>query len=145
MTQAKKGDTVRIHYSGRLVDGTEFDSSRTGDPLQFRLGASEIIPGLERQVEGMEVGTKATVTVAAKDAYGVYQPERVLNLPRAEVPPDVDLTEGQLLHATTSDGQVISLTIVKVEDKEVTLDGNHPLAGQNLVFDVELLEVIKAA
>lgn len=145
MTQAKNGDTVRIHYRGRLTDGTEFDSSRNADPLEFRLGASEVIVGLEKQIEGMEVGSKATVTVDAKEAYGVYQPERVLTVPRSQMPPDMDLTEGQLLRATTSDGQLMSLTVVKLEDQEVTLDGNHPLAGKNLVFDIELVDIVKAA
>ena len=144
MTQAKNGDTVRIHYTGKLTDGTEFDSSHEREPLQFRLGAGEIIPGLDREVEGMEVGTKATVTIAAKEAYGEHNPAQVQAIPRSNIPEGMELNKGKMLQAKTPDGHQISLTVVDVGPGEVTVDANHPLAGRDLVFDVELVEIVAA-
>ena len=122
MTQAKNGDTVRINYTGRLVDGTQFDSSGS-EPLQFTLGEGQVIPGLETHVEGMEVGAKSTVTVPADAAYGPHRPEAVVTIDRAAVPANIN----------------------GVDDASVKLDGNHPLAGKDLVFDVELVEIVQAA
>lgn len=145
MTQAKKGDKVAIHYTGRLTDGTEFDTSTGKQPLEFQVGAGEIISGLDEKVEGMAVGDKATVTVPASDAYGEHDPARVHKLPKAQLPEDIDLSAGKQLSATTSDGKQISLSVVDVGEEHVTLDANHPLAGQDLVFDLELVEIVKAA
>ncbi len=144
MEQAKNGDTVRIHYTGKLTDGTEFDSSHEREPLQFRLGAGEIIPGLEREVEGMEVGSTATVTIPAADAYGEHNPAQVQAIPRAKIPDGMELSKGNRLQAQTSDGRQIALTVVDIGDQEVTVDANHPLAGKDLVFDLELVEIVAA-
>jgi peptidylprolyl isomerase len=144
MTQAKRGDTVRIHYTGKLTDGTRFDTSREREPLEFKLGAGQIIPGLDREVKGMEVGTKTTVTIPAADAYGEHDPAQVQAIPRSKIPEDIEVDEGHRLQAMTSDGREISLTVVGVGDKEVTVDANHPLAGKDLVFDVELVEIVAA-
>lgn len=144
MTQAKNGDTVRIHYVGRLSDGTKFDSSSNDEPLEFKIGAGQILPGLDREIEGMEVGAKATVTIQAKDAYGEHNPDRVQAIPRSKIPDDMEVSAGQHLQARTSDGRDILLTVVEVHDHEVTVDGNHPLAGKDLVFDVELVEIVAA-
>lgn len=141
MTQASKGDTVRIHYTGRLVDGTEFDSSNGRPPLEFQLGSGQIIAGLDRQVEGMSVGEKATLTIPADQAYGPYHPEGVQTLPRDRIPDGVDVSLGARLQATSADGQQMTLTVVDVTDTEVTVDANHPLAGKDLVFDVELVDI----
>lgn len=142
MTQATKGDTVRIHYVGRLTDGTQFDSSEGRAPIEFTLGAGQIISGLDREIEGMEVGAKATVTIPADEAYGPHRPEAVQTLPRTSIPDGVDLSLGARLQASTPQGQPLTLTVVDLTDTEVTVDANHPLAGQNLVFDVELVEVV---
>lgn len=142
MTQAKTGDTVRVHYTGRLTDGTEFDSSRDGEPLEFEIGAGEIIPGLEDAVEGMSVGDSSTVTVPADRAYGPRHTEAMQRIPRAEIPSHIELAPGLRLQAQRSDGQQIMLTVIEVTDAEVTVDANHPLAGQDLVFDLELVEVV---
>jgi peptidylprolyl isomerase len=144
MTQAKNGDTVRINYNGRLADGTQFDSSGS-EPLQFTLGEGQVIPGLETHVEGMEVGTRSTVTVPADAAYGPHRPEAVVTIDRAKVPDNINVDIGTRLQVRTRDGQPMPVTVVQVDDASVKLDGNHPLAGQDLVFDVELVEIVQAA
>jgi len=145
MTQAKHGDTVRIHYTGRLLDGTQFDSSQGRDPLEFQLGSGQIIRGLDSQVQGMSVGDSATVSIPADDAYGPHRPEAVQTVPRDRIPPSVDVSVGARLQATGGDGQPLQLTVVGVDEAQVTVDANHPLAGKDLVFDVELVEVVQAA
>jgi peptidylprolyl isomerase len=144
MTQAKNGDTVRINYTGRLADGTQFDASGN-EPLQFTLGEGQVVPGLETYVEGMEVGTRSTVTVPADDAYGAYRPEAVVTIDRASVPSNINVDIGTRLQAKTRDGRPMPVTVVGVDDASVKLDGNHPLAGKDLVFDVELVEIVQAA
>ena len=144
MTQASKGDTVRIHYTGRLTDGTQFDSSAGRAPLEFQLGSGQIISGLDRQIEGMSVGDTATLTIPAAEAYGEHHPEGVQTLPRERIPETVDVSLGARLQATAPDGQQMTLTVIDVNDEAVTVDANHPLAGKDLVFDVELVEVIAA-
>jgi peptidylprolyl isomerase len=141
MAEAKQGDTVVVHYTGRLTDGTEFDSSRERGPIEFELGAGQIIPGFEREVEGMNVGDKQTVTIDADNAYGQHNPERVQQVPREQIPSEVPLEVGTQLQATTQTGQQIPVKVVDVGDQNVTIDANHPLAGQDLVFDLELVEI----
>ena len=142
MSEAKTGDTVRIHYTGTLTDGSEFDSSAGGDPLEFTIGAGQIIPGLDREIAGMVVGDTKSVTVVADEAYGQRQPEAVQEMPRDAVPEDIKLVVGKRLQATTADGQQMVVTIAAVTDETVTMDGNHPLAGEDLVFAVELVEIV---
>jgi peptidylprolyl isomerase len=144
MTQAKNGDTVRINYTGRLADGTQFDSSGN-EPLQFKLGEGQVVPGLETHVEGMEVGTKSTVTVPADAAYGPHRPEAVVTIDRASVPENINVDIGTRLQARTREGRAMPVTVVGVDDASLKLDGNHPLAGKDLVFDVELVEIVQAA
>jgi len=145
MTQANEGDTVRIHYSGKLTDGTLFDSSAGNDPLEFKIGDNTIIPKLEASVVGMTVGDKAIVEIDADDAYGPRLEEAVQNVERSMIPDEVDLTVGGQLQATAPDGMQLILTVLEVDDETVKLDGNHPLAGENLVFDIELVDIIIAA
>ncbi len=145
MGQAKSGDTVRVHYTGRLEDGTQFDSSEGRDPLQFQVGGGQIIPGLEKQIEGMNEGEKATVTVPADQAYGPRDERQVQTVPRRAFPADLDLKMGASLQATTPEGRQIPLTVVGMSDDDVTVDANHPLAGHDLIFDVELVEIVAAA
>lgn len=142
MTQAKHGDTVRIHYTGRLTDGTQFDSSDGRDPLEFQLGSGQIIKGLEEQVQGMSVGARETVTIPADAAYGAHRPEGVQTVPRTQIPDGVDTSVGARLQATGNDGQTMVLTVIDTSEEAVTVDANHPLAGKDLVFDVELVEVL---
>lgn len=145
MTKAKSGDTVRIHYTGTLPDGTRFDSSEGRDPLEFTLGSGQIIAGLDNEVQGMEVGDKNTVTVPADQAYGPRDPQNVQQVPRASIPAEVNVQPGAQLQARTPDGNTVLLTVIEANDEQVTVDANHPLAGQDLVFDVELVEIVKAA
>lgn len=145
MTKPEKGDVVRIHYTGRLEDGTQFDSSEGRDPLQFELGTGQIIAGLDRQIAEMDEGAKETLTIPAAEAYGEHRPEQVQSLPRTAIPSEIDPQPGMQLQATTQTGQPVPIVVTEVGDDTVTVDANHPLAGRDLVFDVELVEIIKAA
>jgi peptidylprolyl isomerase len=145
MAQANSGDTVKIAYTGKLNDGTVFDSSEGRDPLEFVIGENTIIPTLEASVIGMSIGDKATVEVTAENAYGPHQPDAIQTVERSMIPAEVELAIGAQLQATAPDGQVLVLTVAAIEETTVTLDGNHPLAGQDLTFDIELMEVVAAA
>ncbi len=142
MSEAKSGDTVRIHYTGTLTDGSEFDSSAGRDPLEFTIGGGQIIPGLEREIVGMKVGETKTVTAVADEAYGQPNPAAMQEVPRASIPPEIELAVGGQLQAVTQDGKQISVTIAAISDDTVTMDANHPLAGKDLVFEVELVEIV---
>ncbi|MBT5047963.1 MAG: peptidylprolyl isomerase [Rhodospirillaceae bacterium] len=142
MTQAKAGDTVRMHYTGKLNDGTEFDSSSGRDPLEFKIGEETIIPTLEQAVIGMTAGATQTVTIAADDAYGPRQDDAVQTVERSMIPENVELTVGGQLQAQAPNGQQLLLTVVEMTDESVTLDANHPLAGMDLTFDIELVEIV---
>ncbi len=140
MAQAKPGDTVRIHYTGTLADGSEFDSSREREPLAFTLGAGQVIPGFDAAVAGMQVGDSKTVTIPAAEAYGEPRLELVVRVPRAQVPPNVELRVGQRLQLGRGD-QALLVVVQEVDDDEVVLDGNHPLAGEDLTFALELVAI----
>jgi peptidylprolyl isomerase len=135
MSEAKSGDTVRINYTGKLTDGTKFDSSEGREPLEFEVGSGQIIPGLDREVAGMKVGDKQTVTVPAEEAYGPHDAAKVQQIPQA----------GMQLLAQTPQGGQVALVITALDEQEVTVDANHPLAGQDLVFEIEMVEIVKAA
>jgi peptidylprolyl isomerase len=145
MAIAEHGDIVRINYSGRLVDGTPFDSSEGRAPLEFTLGQGQVIVGLERHVSGMETGQKSTVTIPADAAYGPRREEAIQRVDRSKVPGGVELEIGTQLQARTADGGMLPITVVSLDEQSVTVDANHPLAGKDLVFDVELVDVVKAA
>lgn len=142
MPQAKSGDKVRVHYTGRLDEGTQFDSSSGADPLEFELGAGQVIPGFEDAVTGMNPGDKVTVTIPADEAYGPHRDEMVLEAPRTEIPDELDPQVGQQLQLQHPSGQAIPVVVTEVTDETITLDGNHPLAGQDLTFDLELVEIV---
>ncbi|SHH93181.1 FKBP-type peptidyl-prolyl cis-trans isomerase [Marivita hallyeonensis] len=144
MTQVKTGDTVSIHYTGTLADGATFDSSEGRDPLEFTVGAGQIIPGLDEAIPGMAVGDKKVVDVSADQAYGQPDPNARQAVPRAEIPADIPLEPGTQLQMQTPTGQVVPVMVAEVSETEVTLDANHPLAGKDLTFAIELME-IKAA
>jgi peptidylprolyl isomerase len=145
MAQASGGDTVRIHYTGTLQDGRKFDSSAGREPLQFTIGENRILRKLEEAVVGMSVGDTATVAIAAADAYGPRDPEAVQQVDRDMIPDEIDIAVGNQLQATTQTGQTIVLTVVAVNEGSVTVDGNHPLAGEDLTFAIELVEILAAA
>jgi FKBP-type peptidyl-prolyl cis-trans isomerase 2 len=141
MTQVKPGDTVRIHYTGTLLDGSTFDSSEGRDPLEFEVGSGQIIPGLDEALPGMEVGETKTVSVACENAYGPVQPGMRQSVPRDNVPKEISLELGMQLQMQSSEGQVLPVTVVELTEEEVMLDANHPLAGQDLNFDIELVSI----
>jgi FKBP-type peptidyl-prolyl cis-trans isomerase 2 len=141
MTQATAGCTVSIHYTGTLDDGSQFDSSEGRDPLTFQMGEGQIIQGLEAALEGMSVGEKKTVTIPAEQAYGPRHAEAVQEVPRDMIPDHIPLDPGTALQMQTPNGSMMPVTVTAVTDEAVTLDANHPLAGQDLTFAVEVVSV----
>jgi peptidylprolyl isomerase len=139
---AKSGDTLRVHYTGTLVDGVEFDSSAGGDPLEFVLGAGQMIPGFDAAMHGMSVGERKTFTIVAAEAYGPHDAEAVREIPRNELPDGMDVSVGAMLEAEDAQGHQIVFAVVALTDETVTLDANHPLAGEDLTFQVELVEIV---
>jgi len=142
MTEVKSGDTVAIHYTGTLKDGTTFDSSDGRDPLSFTVGSGQIIPGLDVALPGMTVGEKKTVEIDCRDAYGPINPGMRQAIPREGIPDDIPLEVGLQLQMQTPEGQAIPVTVVELSETEVTLDANHMLAGQDLLFDIELVSIV---
>lgn len=142
MSQAKLGDTVRVHYTGTLEDGTEFDSSVGRDPLQFVIGDGMLIPAFEQAVVGMAPGDSKTIKVEAEQAYGPYVKELVVDFERSQIPPYIKPEVGMELQINQEDGGSTMVKVLDVTDEKVTLDANHPLAGKNLVFNIKLVEVV---
>lgn len=141
MAQAKAGDTVRIHYTGTLDDGSQFDSSVGRGPLEFTLGSGQVIPGFDSGVTGMEVGEKKTIHIPCAEAYGEFNPAAQQDVPRDQIPADIPLEVGTQLQMQALNGQVMPVKVAAVTDETVTLDANHPLAGQDLTFALELVEI----
>jgi peptidylprolyl isomerase len=142
MTQAQVGDMVKVHYTGKLTDGTTFDTSLERDPLEFTLGEGELIAGFEQAVLGMAAGESKTTTIPAAQAYGPHHAERVIDVERHHLPSDLQPVIGQQLEMTRPDGTTLTVMITTVTETQVTLDANHPLAGQDLIFDIILLEIL---
>jgi peptidylprolyl isomerase len=138
---AKVGDTVKVHYTGTLSDGSVFDSSIGREPLQFTLGEGQMIPGFEQAVIGMELGEIKTVTIPADQAYGPYDEERVFVITRDQLPAGMEPEVGQKLQMQSEPGQIIIVTIKEVSETNVTLDANHELAGKDLTFEIQLVEI----
>ena len=141
MSNAKAGDTVKIHYTGKLDDGTQFDSSAGRDPLEFELGGGQVIPGFDSAVDGMSVGESKSVRIEPDQAYGERHEQLVQQVPRSALPDDLEPQVGMGLQSQSPDGQVMMLMVTAVDEESVTLDANHPLAGQALNFDIELVEI----
>lgn len=141
MSQAKSGDTVKIHYTGTLLDGSEFDSSAGRDPLEFSLGSGQVIPGFDNAVDGMAVGEKKTVVIPPHEAYGERHDQLAQQVPRSSLPEDMTPEVGMQLQSQSPDGQVMNLVVTEVADDEITVDANHPLAGLSLTFAIELVEI----
>lgn len=141
MKTAKRGDTVHVHYTGRLEDGTVFDSSSGREPLQFTLGEGQVIPGFEQAVDGMSVGEKTEARIPPDRAYGDRSEQLVLNVERDRFPDSVTPQVGQRFTMTTQDGRQLPVTVTEAEPDSVTIDANHPLAGKPLTFDLELVKI----
>jgi peptidylprolyl isomerase len=141
MVHAKPGDTVKIHYTGRLEDGTVFDSSANGEPLEFTLSGGEVIPGFDQAVVGMSPGESKTEKISMEQAYGPYREEMVIEVNRQQLPPDLQPEVGQQLQVQQENGQLIPVLVTEVTESQVTLDANHPLAGEDLTFDIQLVEI----
>jgi peptidylprolyl isomerase len=141
MQQVKQGDTVKVHYHGRLTDGTTFDSSSGREPLEFQVGSGQVIKGFDDGVTGMGIGEKKTIQIPVQEAYGEKDENMVVEFPKSNFPPDLKPEVGMQLNMTNGSGQVIPVVVVGIGDDSVTLDANHPLAGQDLIFDIELVEI----
>lgn len=142
MTEVKAGDTIRIHYTGTLADGTMFDSSEGRAPLEFTVGSGQIIPGLDRAMPGMAVGDSKTVQIPAEHAYGAHDPAGLQAIPREGIPEDIPLDIGTRLSMRTPDGRSVNVVVAEVTEATVVLDANHPLAGKDLTFAVSLVEIL---
>ena len=142
MAQAKIGDTVRVHYTSKFEDGMVFDTSIEDDPLEFTIGDGQVIPGFEDGVIGMSTGESKTVKATVDRAYGPHRDDLVLVVDRKQLPADLEPEVGQQLEGRQEDGQIILATVIDVTESSVTLDANHPLAGKNLIFDIELIEIL---
>lgn len=141
MQKVKSGDTVKVHYHGRLTDGTTFDTSAGREPLEFEVGSGAVIAGFDNGIVGMEPGEKKTIEIPVEQAYGPKDPTMLIDFPKANFPPDLNPEVGMQLNMTNGAGQVIPVVITAVGAEAVTLDANHPLAGQDLIFDIELVEI----
>ncbi|SDK31073.1 FKBP-type peptidyl-prolyl cis-trans isomerase 2 [Catalinimonas alkaloidigena] len=143
MAQAKSGDTVKVHYTGRLQDGTTFDSSiPRQEPLEFTLGGGQMIKGFDAAVHGMETGQSKTVEIPAAEAYGTVREDMIMTLDRQQVPPDINPEVGQQLAMQDQNGRQIPVVVTDINDSSITLDANHPLAGKDLIFEIQLVEIV---
>jgi peptidylprolyl isomerase len=141
MQQVKKGDTIKVHYHGKLTDGTTFDSSAGREPLEFEVGGGMVIGGFDNGVMGMTIGEKKTIEIPADEAYGQKQEEMIMEFPKDRFPEDMVPEVGMQLNMSNGSGQNFPVVIVDVQEAVVILDANHPLAGQDLIFDLELVEI----
>jgi len=141
MSQVKKNDKVKVHYTGRLTSGEQFDSSAGREPLEFTVGAGQMIKGFDEAVEGMALNEKKTVTLSPENAYGPVYDQLINKVERKQLPSDMNPEIGQNLVASSPDGQQTRVVVTAVEEDTITIDANHPLAGKELVFDIELVEI----
>ena len=141
MAEVKSGDVVKVHYTGKLANGEQFDSSIGKDPLEFTVGAGQMIAGFDAALPGMKVGDKKTINIAAKDGYGEIDETAIIEFPKENVPADMKLEIGQQLTLSNEQGQPFPVVVKEVKDDIVILDANHFLAGKELVFDIELVEI----
>ncbi|ANI90801.1 peptidylprolyl isomerase [Arachidicoccus ginsenosidimutans] len=141
MQTAKKGDKVKVHYHGKLTDGTTFDSSEGRSPLEFEIGSGQVIKGFDDGATGLQIGEKRTVHIPAADAYGPVSEEQIVEFPRSQFPPELNPEVGMPLQMSNDQGQTFQVVIKEVKDDVVVLDANHPLAGKDLIFDIELVDI----
>ena len=143
MEQVKDGDIVRVHYTGKLTNGEQFDSSEGREPLEFTVGAGQMIKGFDNAMPGMTVGEKKTINISADDAYGQKDEHALIEFPKENIPKDMKLEPGMQLQLRNENGQPFPVTVAEIKDDVVVLDANHKLAGKELVFDIELVEIVK--
>lgn len=141
MSTAQSGDTVLVHYHGRLPSGETFDSSAEREPLEFELGSGQVIVGFDNGVTGMAVGEKKTVEIPFADAYGPRNDNMVIEMPKERFPTDMEIELGMPLMMSDGQGQQLQVAVTSIQETTVTLDANHPLAGKDLIFDLELVEI----
>ena len=137
----KQGDTVKVHYTGKLLDGSVFDSSEGRDPLEFTVGAGQMIAGFDKGVVGMALDEQKEITIPPEEAYGIYDPEKIIEVPNDEFPEDLTLEVGMQISASQPDGIPVQFTVKEIGEQNVTLDGNHFLAGKDLIFSVTLVSI----
>jgi len=142
MATVKKGDTIRVQYTGKLEDGTVFDRSEDDSPLEFTVGTGDLIKGFEEGVIGMNVGESKTIKLSPENAYGLRMEDRVFEFDRAKAPEDFDPEVGRQVQMYRADGQLVTVTVTGKSEKSFTMDCNHPLAGKNLIFDIKLAEIL---
>jgi FKBP-type peptidyl-prolyl cis-trans isomerase 2 len=142
MVKAKTGDTVKIHFTGKMQDDTVVETSKDRGPLEFKIGEGNVISGLEQGIIGMQVGDKKTLTISPQEAFGLPRQELMVDLNKDDIPEGIKLAVGIHLDIQASDGQTFKVKVVDVKEDNVTLDANHPLAGVTLIFDVELIEIV---
>lgn len=141
MSKAQANDTVKVHYTGKLTSGEVFDSSLNRDPLQFTVGEGQMIKGFDEAVNGMEINEKKTVTIISDEAYGPVREDLIQDIPKTQLPDDLKPEIGQTLVATGPEGQQTQVLVADVSDEAIKIDANHPLAGKDLVFEIELVEI----
>ena len=142
MSQVKNGDTVKVHYTGSLSDGRIFDSSAEREPLEFTVGAHQVVPGFEQAVLGMSLGESKTTLIPADQAYGQRDHRMIIRVPRSQIPPDMAIKLNDRLQVRSGDGRVMNVIVAEIADDSVVLDGNHFLAGHDLTFEIELVEIV---
>ena len=142
MASAARGSIVRLHYSGKLDDGTVIDTSYEREPIEFTIGQGRLIPAFEQAIVGMQARESKTVTIPSTSAYGPYDLDKVTVVDRSELPPDLEIIIGMRVQGTKERGKTVEFAVIGIEDSKVTLDSNHPLVGRDLIFDVKLLRVL---
>ena len=142
MTQARNGNTVKLSVTGKLEDGTVFAASNESAPIEFTLGEGQVLPGIEEAAEGMAAGETKTVQVPAEQAYGARRDDLMQEIPREYLPEDLSPEVGQRLQIEQTNGDNVTASVIEVTQESITIDANHPLAGQDLTFDIEMLEIV---
>ena len=142
MAQVKEGDLVRVHYTGKLTSGEQFDSSAGKEPLEFTVGAGQMIKGFDAAMPGMAIGEKKTINIVPEEAYGAKDPNAIIEFPKEHIPADMKLEPGMQLTLTDPNGNPVPVVVVEVKEEVIILDANHFLAGEELVFDIELVEIV---
>jgi peptidylprolyl isomerase len=142
MSEAKSGDKVKVHYHGKLTTGETFDSSEGRAPLEFEVGSGMVIKGFDEGVAGMKVGEKKTINIPVEEAYGPKNPEMLVEMPKDRFPSEMEIQEGMPLMMSDGSGQNFQVVVTEIREDSVVLDANHPLAGQDLIFDIELVEIV---
>ena len=139
--EVKQGDNVKVHYTGKLLDGSVFDSSEGREPLEFTVGTVQMIAGFDNGVRGITLNQEKEIKIGPEDAYGIYDPAKIISLPNDQFPPELSLEIGMQISANQPDGTSIQFTVKEIGEQEVTLDGNHFLAGKDLIFSVTVVSI----